>query len=165
MSFSRSQLFEIIGLSTVVLSLIFVGYQLALDRKVAIADQYQYIAQAEMDNIRTYLESETFMDMVVHDHENGDMYPFWGDELIPTGNTTIRDSITRILNTQLRYIAWDNLHFQYQQGLLEEDYWEETERRFGMRLRDSRDSALIQRLSLNARREDFRILAQRLLEE
>ena len=71
------QIIEAIGISAVVASLIFVGMQLLLDRRIAVADQYFNRAEAQRENLRTRTESEAFfanqeeMWELVKDHLGG----------------------------------------------------------------------------------------------
>ena len=52
---------EIVGIFAVVASLLFVGLQLQLDRKVALADQYFNRAESAKADRRALLDSDDYM--------------------------------------------------------------------------------------------------------
>ena len=58
---SKKELVEIVGIFAVVASLILVGMQLQLDRKVALAEQYSNRAESVKADRRVILESDALM--------------------------------------------------------------------------------------------------------
>jgi len=74
-------LIETVGLASVVASFIFVGLQLRLDQKIAIASQYQARAESALANRRAELESEFYISGLAK-LNNAE-----GDNLTPEENT------------------------------------------------------------------------------
>lgn len=64
MKTSKKYIVEIAGIFAVVVSLIFVGMQLQLDRKVALADQYFNRAESAKADRRALLESDDYTQFV-----------------------------------------------------------------------------------------------------
>jgi len=123
------QLIEIIGIFGVIASLIFVGMQLLLDRRIAIAEVYASRAESYNETIRSYLESEDWLDLQENQWERG-IRPSWWDESGETANLLRNNQITvrliwvRVLESQIELASRDNLYFQNQKGLLEEEVWQ-----------------------------------------
>ena len=65
---SNRELAEIVGVLAVVASLVFVGLQLMLDRKIASGEQYSARAMARQSMLQSYLESDA---AYPHTLENG----------------------------------------------------------------------------------------------
>ncbi len=125
MKISQSRLFELVGVIAVVLSLLFVGVQLLFDRNVAVADQYQRRAEMGLSMLQSFLESESYLDQQERRWENGLRPNWWNEELEMNAPdfTTARDFGVSILTTNIALINFDNLYYQYRQGLLDESYW------------------------------------------
>jgi len=104
---------EIVGLFSVVGSLIFVGMQMKQTQEIALANQYQERANNQLELIRTEMELDrSFMSVM-------DGSP-----------TNLRANPTpETLNFLFNYVlyAWftfDNNHYQYEAGFLPQDHWE-----------------------------------------
>ena len=113
---------EITGSLGIIASLIFVGIQLQLDRNVALGSQYSVRAESYSANLRSYLESDYAMNTLSKQWENG-FRPEWWDESDPAipVNATHLDVQAIFLRLQLLMINMDNILYQYEIGLLEED--------------------------------------------
>ncbi len=126
MKISQTRLVEIISVVAVVLSLLFVGMQLILDRRVAIAGQYSDRAESSKSDIRAKLESDAYMLRQSNLWLSGERPSWWTEDMEAnhkqTGLTGA-DVMVRVYELQLNYISYDNLYFQYQQGLLPEIFW------------------------------------------
>lgn len=133
---------EIVGIFAVVASLIFVGMQLALDRKVALAEQYWNRAESAKADRRTLLESEDYMQYVEDSWALGERPTYWNDDWeiarrMDEGAVSVKGVFARIVNRQLDIIGYDSVYFQYQQGLLDEEVWKQL--RTSMKLTMARD--------------------------
>lgn len=128
MKIEQKQLVEIIGLTAIFASLIFVGLQLILDRRVAVAQQYSDRAEAQRADYRTMIESDIFIRVQTEKWERGER-PFWWDEnsnlaeRFNEGEISIEELVIDGLEAQMDYVSFDNLYFQYNQGLLDVDDW------------------------------------------
>lgn len=101
-------LIEFVGISAIVLSLVFVGLQLRQSQEIAIAAQYQARAEAAQSMWMSLQESGT--SVKVFQKPNAD--------LTPADLHTI-ENVTRWGWTQ-----YDNHFFQYQAGFLDEESWQ-----------------------------------------
>ena len=128
MKASKKELVEIVGIFAVVASLIFVGMQLMLDRKVALAEQYFNRAESAKADRRAILESDDLMQYYEELWTLGWRPPYWDEswELarrVEEGTVSVRSALAEIMRNQLSIIGYDSVYFQYQQGLLEEESW------------------------------------------
>ena len=128
MKTSKKDIVEIAGIFAVVASLIFVGMQLQLDRKVALVDQYFNRAESAKADRRSLLESDDYMQFLEEVWALGDRPPFWDDAWpiaanVEEGTISVRSVEAAIIRHQLSIIGYDSVYFQYQQGLLDEDTW------------------------------------------
>ena len=128
MKTSKKDIVEIAGIFAVVASLIFVGMQLQLDRKVALADQYFNRAESAKADRRSLLESDDYMQWQEEYWALGNRPPYWDDDwefaaLVEEGKISVRSAEALILSMELSIIGYDSVYFQYQQGLLDEELW------------------------------------------
>lgn len=107
MIFRLRELVEIVGVCAVVLSLLFVGYELRQTQKTMLADSSN--VRAEMSIVRI-MAVPGFRD-IVQKASNGE--ELTKDEI---ESVRLRNSIF------LRYL--ENLHYHWQLGLLDEEIWE-----------------------------------------
>ena len=155
---------EVVSALAVVASLLFVGMQLILDRRVAIAQQYHSRAEYRAENARAALQSEARMSGLAKSWEEG-FRPTWWTEEIGSSFPTSWDSAefsSALLDLDLAFYDYDNIHYQYEQGLLSEDLWQ------GMRenLKQSLSSPPIRgRFFERVRRSEMRELMQELVRE
>jgi len=116
----NKQTIELIGVIGIIASLIFVGIQLILDRRLALAEMYAFRAEARQANLRTYLESESSLKELVSYRQNhlvGTRYNLpeeWKIEQDPI------ISEARRLRIEINIMSWDNLLYQSSLGLLDE---------------------------------------------
>ena len=125
---SKKDIVEIAGIFAVVASLIFVGMQLYLDRKVALADQYFNRAESAKADRRALLESDYYMQYMEELWALGEPPPFWDDDWeiaarVKDGTISVRSAEAAIKAHQMSIIGYDSVYFQYQQGLLDEELW------------------------------------------
>ena len=125
MKLEAKQLIEIIGITAVVGSLIFVGMQLQLERRAATGEQYSNRANAYQAQLMSQLESEAYLSTYSKRWENG-VRPSWFVE----GNAITGNSATAIdvevmgLSMLSTIVGLDNQYFQYQQGLMSNEQWQ-----------------------------------------
>ena len=128
MKANQKELVEVVGIFAVVASLIFVGMQLQLDRKVALAEQYSIRAESVKADRRIILESDALMQYLEESWALGWRPAFWDDDWeiaghIEEGSLAVRSVIAAIVEDQLSIIGYDTVYFQYRQGLLDEELW------------------------------------------
>ena len=142
MGFSKKQLVELCGAIAVAASLFFVGLQLYLDRKVALAEQYFNRAESAKADRRSLLESEAYFQDIEESWALGWRPFYWNEELliskqIETGERSVVAVMARALNLRLNIIGYDSLYYQYQQGLLDDESW--THLRASLKIRMAND--------------------------
>lgn len=128
MKTSKKDIVEIAGIFAVVASLIFVGMQLHLDRKVALADQYFNRAESAKADRRSVLESDDYMRYLEELWALGERPSYWDDNWeiaarVEDGTISVRSAAAAITAHQLSIIGYDSVYFQYKQGLLDEELW------------------------------------------
>ncbi len=128
MKASKKELVEIVGIFAVIASLIFVGMQLLLDRKVALAEQYFSRAESVKADRRSVLESQDYMQYMEESWALGRRPAYWDEDWeiarhVEDGTLSVRSVIAAIIGSQLAIIGYDSVYFQYQQGLLGEELW------------------------------------------
>ena len=126
MKLSVKSSLEILGVASIVLSLVFVGVQLSWDRNVALANSYAIGIEARKADLRALLESESYKEM--SDAQwNAGIRPFWWSDEIKAADDYALESGSQIYtfyNTiMLNLLEIDSTYFRYQQGLISEGYW------------------------------------------
>jgi hypothetical protein len=109
---------ELIGITAIVASLIFVGLQMKQQQEIAIAAQYQ-------ERYATIMEFWTAREQsdIERPRLGGAVMDRWG---LPSGidpNMTPDRFGSRYLWTRMTLSIWDNLHFQYESGFLTDEAW------------------------------------------
>lgn len=105
---------QVVGIFALVASLIFVGLQMKQTQNIALAGQYQARAESTMEYYLTNLETS-----------QGHMAIF----------TPSADEITRtdvgyyLMAANFFWVKYDNHHFQYTSGFLDQETWEGLESR------------------------------------
>ena len=130
MKASKKEIVEIVGIFAVVASLIFVGMQLMLDRRVALAEQYFNRAESAKSNRMAILESEDLMQYYAEIWALGWRPSVWDEDWeiaahVAEGSIGVRSVMAAITRDQLGIIGYDSVYFQYLQGLLDEELWGE----------------------------------------
>ena len=100
---------QVLGLAAVAISLVFVGYELKLSREIAMADIYQQRTALGFQLITESTGNETYV-TALGKLERGE-------------NLTDHEEAS-IAGDYLRWLThWENLHFQYQLGLITQEQW------------------------------------------
>lgn len=129
MKMSNKVVVEMIGVLTVSASLIFVGMQLMLERKIAIAEQYFNRTESAKEDRRSLLLSPIYFQEIEEWWATGERPPYWNEEWklakqLDQGAYSVATVRHRTLELQLSILGYDNIYFQYQQGLLDEKTWQ-----------------------------------------
>lgn len=110
---------QVIGIFAVVASLVFVGLQMAQDREIALAAQYQERASTALEVWNGQAQSQYDLlsvgNKIISD-------PRWngafGDAANPEAVGEAYMSVRRI------FVALDNHHYQYESGFYDEETWQ-----------------------------------------
>ena len=115
---------ELAGVAAIVASLIFVGLQLKQSQDIAVAAQYQERANAAVDMFMGHIQSETSLKIrgeqiqagqSPQGHSNG--AGAWMTSKTP------QELAWRWYSFMVLFTLYDNNHFQYESGFLDEDSW------------------------------------------
>lgn len=126
MNIDKKQIIEITGALAIVASLVFVGMQLMFDRQVALGEQYFNRAESQKEDIRSTLTIEGYMQLREERWDNGIRPPWWtesSENYYKERDFTSFDIVHGLEFEYMRLISFDNLYFQYEQGLLAEEFW------------------------------------------
>ena len=134
MSIRWKDVAEIVGISAIVASLIFVGLELRQSQQIAIAGQYQ-------DRTETYtmmmLERQALRSS---SEDSAEFVRLQYGDVIPESrfdSMTDEEIAIRSVSANVNLALFDNNYFQYQSGLMAEESWQAQRRRFKYALRRS----------------------------
>lgn len=120
------QAVEVVGIFGVIASLIFVGMQLRLDRQIAISEQYHNRAESRLESLRNSQNNTELVRDRMSRWENN--RPAWWtneiENLIENGSESMYSLVAQQFTFSIFVVAFDNNYFQYQQGLLDEGFWQ-----------------------------------------
>ncbi len=156
---------QVIGIFAVVASLIFVGLQMKQAQEIAVADQYQDRADAALDFYLARMQSEQSLIMTGKDISEDvsagraplpirDSLESEGPIMVATRHNFYRANIT----------MFDNYHFQYERGFLQDDAWQAFKVRIKTWL-SNESNAEMYRLQANHYRQPFQNLCDELLNQ
>ncbi len=156
---------ELIGITAIVASLIFVGLQMQQSQEIAMGAQYQERANAAVENYMSQIQSEQALrnrQQWLIDSANSGSYPIVIKNLLETaGPESV--AITYILY-RANMAMMDNCHFQYESGFMTEDAWLAMRRRLKESLSDEVFAAMYHADSWQFRtsfqEENSRLLAE-----
>lgn len=125
MKTDRNQMIEMVGIFGVIASLVFVGMQLMLDRRIAIANQYQTRAELRHQTALTQFGNRDFLEVQAARWE-AQRPGWWNDEveaMYRQSNEPMLNIVRDTINYQVYSIVMDNNYYQFQQGLMDEGNW------------------------------------------
>lgn len=116
---------ELIGVLAIVLSLIFVGFQIKQSQEIALAAQYQARLGTQLDSLTAYVQSDVALRVVgdrvrslpLPDGIDQVKWKKWHDD------TPVEEIGFHYLSSLIQLKQMDNLYFQYQSGFLSQDAW------------------------------------------
>lgn len=97
-----------------------------LDRSVALANVYFDRAESFKSDIRSRLESDSYISMVDDEWDRGERPGWWTnelEELFISNNLSGADVTSKSMSAELAVIHMDNIRFQFEQGLYPEGAW------------------------------------------
>ena len=111
---NRKEIAELVGVTAIVASLIFVGIELRQARQIAVADIYQQRTAMLIELHGARLSSE----------------PLAASKSKMTAGAELSDWETNLINTEhyLFFTYWENVHFQHEYGLMPEEQWQASRR-------------------------------------
>lgn len=122
---NKKELVEIFGIVGVIASLIFVGMQLLLDRRLAIADQYQARMEMRVQGNLSQLQSPEYINLTASRWKAE--RPFWWNSDIEALFIESEEPMSAVVLDTNQFsnfgIIMDNNAYQYKLGLMEEENW------------------------------------------
>ena len=103
---------EVIGIFSVVVSLVFVGLQMRQTQDIALASQYQERANNQLELLRTEMESGRSIALF-----------FDGSPFAPSRPLSAEDFSYLFNWATYQWYTFDNNHYQFEAGFLPEDHW------------------------------------------
>jgi hypothetical protein len=125
MKFGRwKDVFELVGVFSIVASLIFVGLQMKQSQDIAIAAQYQERATTSIDYYAAVMASEIGLSVWAKRTISGLDATQLPSELKEQIAALPPDELAfNVLEAYVTFLMFDNHHFQYESGFLPEDSW------------------------------------------
>ena len=120
------RLVEIVGIFGVIASLLFVGLQLVLDRRVAMGAQFHERSIMGIEDYRMKFDNDIWVTSLAKQYEKGFKPSWWNEEIDDLQNTreyTTEEMVRLILNTQMYLARINNNYVQYTLGLYPEEAW------------------------------------------
>ncbi len=130
---------EVIGISAIVASLIFVGLELRQGYQIAITAEYQERAGAVIDIYNTKIQSETALSVVgqpLYEAVRSTDFPDEYRHLYE--GYTVEQLGFNTINALNALTAFDNIYLQYQSGFISDESWQA----FRYRLRRTLESPI-----------------------
>ena len=156
---------QVVGIFALVASLIFVGLQMKQSQEIAVADQYQDRADAALEWYLARMQSDTALRLTAQNltgDANSESSP-GGIRLSPTSEDPIILA-QKYLEYRANITMFDNYHFQYEHGFLQEDAWQAFKVRIKTWL-SNESNAEMYRLQANHYRQTFQNLCDELLDQ
>lgn len=124
---SWKEIAEIVGVTAIVASLVFVGIELRQARQIAVADIYQQRTAMVIDIHAARIASEPLTESL-NKLAAGEELTEWETSLVNTEH-------------YLFFTYWENVHFQYVYGLMPEEQWQASRRSMKNYLRNKPGAA------------------------
>lgn len=128
MNINKKDLIEIVGVASVVASLVFVGVQLYLDRQVVKAAQYHARAELRLDTIQSWFENDSYVEDYADAILDGRRNPRWMTEdirkSVQNGESEMERYVRQAWVTEMEIITLNNNQYMYLQGLMDEGTWQ-----------------------------------------
>ena len=121
------QVIEVIGISGVIASLLFVGMQLVLDRRVAVGSQYHERMILGHEYYLSLSENEKWISTEAKQWEEGFTPVYWNADIESykaERKLTTEDIVRQDRLYMTTLLRLNNNYFQYEHGLLEGDVLE-----------------------------------------
>jgi hypothetical protein len=116
---------ELVGIGAIVLSLIFVGFQIKQSHEIAMAAQYQARLDTWVGVLGAYIQSDVAL-RVVGERARSSPLPDGIDQVKWKkwlDDTPVEEIGYHALSSTILLRTADNIYFQYQSGFLSEEAW------------------------------------------
>jgi hypothetical protein len=151
---------QVIGIFAVVISLMFVGYQLKQSQDIAIAGQNQERQSVAFDYYASLIQVDEIVDYYGAQHREH-LYANFGLEDLRSD----RMIGLSYIRSRMRLSIFDNNHFQYQSGFMTTESWQPYLKLTKTMCSGERDSGKIMLLHGDQFREGFRELCINFISE
>ena len=120
------EIVEIVGIFSVVASLLFVGLQLILDRRVATGAQFHERMALGHDSFEMQFQNDEWIRTTAKQWEAGNTPGWWNEDVAAyreERNLSMEELVRESIFIQMTYLRMNNNYFQYQQGLIPDETW------------------------------------------
>lgn len=120
------ELAELIGIFSVVASLLFVGFQLMLEQRVSMGSQFHARTSLGHDALLSHLENPDWISYQAKLWENGFKPPWWNENIDAyqaERSLSMEEMVMRSMDIRLSYYRINNNYFQFRQGLISGEAW------------------------------------------
>jgi len=120
-------LVEILGIFGLIASLLFVGLQMMLDRRIAMGNQFHQRNVLSHDAARTVFDSEKLLEYQADQYENGFRPDWWSDDLETfktVRNMTGEGLVMQIALARMFSYRVNNNFYQHKLGLIDPENWD-----------------------------------------
>ena len=134
-----------------VVSLVFVGFQLFFDRQVALGAQYHERSSTGIANFQMQFESDAWVNTRARLLENGPKPSWWNEDIdrhMEKHQFTMVEMVRESLSHRMTLARMNNNYIQHTLGLLSEDVWN---RNVSVIQQMARDDKLYLALGLNTK--------------
>ena len=144
---------EIIGIFSVVASLVFVGLQMRQAHKISLSQTYQSRTTAAAEFNTAFASNPAALSAYAKCLEGR------SEEMTDDEYRALHRTIVAVLH------LYDNAHFQYQQGFVTEDFWTATQANLkGWMRNDALNAIIMERIDVQGRPE-FKVVVRALAAE
>ena len=166
MNSKTREIVEIIGIFGIVGSLVFVGMQLVLDRRVATSAQFHARTILFQEQEQSVFENDAFITEMAQSWEDNRKPSWWSPEIEEyqrMNGYSMEYMARQSTQIRMRFIRLNDNYFQYVNGLISEESWEAI--LLGVRNNLSATFNRAVALSINTLEPGFKALMQELIAE
>ena len=117
---------ELVGVLSVVASLLFVGFQLMLEQRVSMGSQFSARTALSHESLVSDNENPAWIALQAKLWENEFKPGWWNEEITEyqkVRNLTMEEMVMMSYSIRLGFVRTNNNYYQHTQGLISDDAW------------------------------------------
>ena len=121
------EVIEIVGIFGLIASLIFVGMQMMLDRRIAMGNQFHDRTEIGHEGMIAQFQSDAWVAMQAREWEAGFLPDWWNEKITAYQQEhgySMKDIVRLELSARMRLVRMNNNYFQHQLGLISDETWD-----------------------------------------
>jgi len=143
---------QVVGLFGVIGSLIFVGLQMKQEHEIALSQIYQARSDTTVEQLRGLADNPIMLSAIAK-RQRGDL-----------GSLTVEEQLAMAFNGQAALMIYEAIHYQYQNGFIDEEHWSRTRTKIKIGL-ISQTLRPVFESSRDEWRDSFRVLLDEIIAE